>query len=63
MEKSEVFTLLGLYEAIEAVNTIEPLIFNFMNARAAARAVKKAPNRFTLNKVSISSFVKSRAAL
>jgi hypothetical protein len=35
----EVFTLFGRYEAMDAVNTIEPLMPSLMNARAATRAV------------------------
>ena len=37
-------TLLGLYDAIEAVKTMEPLTPSLMNALAAALAQKKDPN-------------------
>jgi hypothetical protein len=43
----KILTLLGRYEAIEAVNTTDPLMPSLIKARAAALAVKKAPNSYS----------------
>jgi hypothetical protein len=42
--KQYLLALFGLYEVIDAVNTIDPFVFNLMNIRAAAVAQFQAPN-------------------
>jgi hypothetical protein len=51
----------GLYDVIEAVKTMEPLIPSAMNLRAATVADAQAPNTLGLNSCSICAMEKSSA--